>query len=90
MLMRFDTVYISLYRYLGAPFGAILAGDTSMMKRAREGRHVYDGMIYHGWVAALPAIERLDGFTDRFARRKESGNHCSAASKELAASKFAE
>jgi threonine aldolase len=29
-------------------------------------RHVYGGMIYQGWQAALPALDALPGFTDRF------------------------
>ncbi|MFT4198245.1 MAG: beta-eliminating lyase-related protein [Pseudoxanthomonas sp.] len=31
----FDTVYVSLYKYLGAPFGAVLAGSKALMDRAR-------------------------------------------------------
>lgn len=64
----FDTVYVSLYKYLGAPFGAILAGDKNLMARARDTRHVFGGAMFHGWMAALIASNSLATFGDRFAR----------------------
>jgi threonine aldolase len=69
----FDTVYVSLYKYLGAPFGAVLAGSKAMMVRARELRHVYGGLIYHGWQAALPALDALPGFQQRFTEARTAG-----------------
>ena len=59
---QFDTVYLSLYKALRAPFGAVLAGPKPMIAQARELRHVFGGLIYHGWVgrAARPGrAERL-------------------------------
>lgn len=69
----FDTVYVSLYKYLGAPFGAILAGDSALVDKARKLRHVFGGNIFHGWVAAAPASSNLHGFVDRFKRARERG-----------------
>ncbi len=69
----FDTVYVSLYKYLGAPFGAILAGDKATIARARELRHIFGGTIFHGWVAALIASGNLAGFPQRFARAHKQG-----------------
>jgi threonine aldolase len=62
----FDTVYVSLYKYLGAPYGAVLCGKKELVTRARNMRHVYGGMIYQGWQAAVPALDALPGFSDRF------------------------
>jgi threonine aldolase len=62
----FDTVYVSLYKYLGAPFGAILAGDKDAIAKIRDLRHVFGSTIYQGWPAALPALAALDGFQTRF------------------------
>lgn len=62
----FDTVYVSLYKYLGAPFGAILAGDKAAMHKVRDLRHIFGSTIYQGWPAALPALDALDGFETRF------------------------
>lgn len=67
---QFDTVFVSLYKALHAPFGAMLAGPKPMIAQARDLRHVYGGLIYHGWVAALPALEALNGFDDRFTRAR--------------------
>ena len=67
---QFDTVFVSLYKALHAPFGAMLAGPKQTIAQARDLRHVYGGLIYHGWVAALPALDALDGFTDRWTRSR--------------------
>ncbi|HXP00941.1 MAG TPA: beta-eliminating lyase-related protein [Luteibacter sp.] len=64
----FDSVYVSLYKYLGAPFGAVLAGDKAYVARARQARHVFGGTIFHGWTSALIASKTLAGFDQRFAR----------------------
>lgn len=64
----FDSVYVSLYKYLGAPFGAVLAGDKAFVAKARLARHVFGGTIYHGWIAAAIASKTLVGFDQRFAR----------------------
>lgn len=64
----FDTVYLSLYKYLGAPFGAVLAGGRTQIAAARDLRHAYGGMIDQGWIAAVMASATLEGFPDRIAR----------------------
>ena len=75
----FDTVYVSLYKYLGAPFGGVLSGSKPMMARARELRHLFGGTIYHGWQAALPALDALDGIERRFADVRAAGDRLLAA-----------
>ncbi|HEV7779237.1 MAG TPA: beta-eliminating lyase-related protein, partial [Luteibacter sp.] len=69
----FDTVYVSLYKYLNAPFGGVLSGTKAQMARARELRHIFGGLILHGWEAALPALDTLDGFTERFTTVRQAG-----------------
>ncbi|RZJ02628.1 MAG: amino acid lyase [Brevundimonas sp.] len=64
----FDTVYVSLYKYLGAPFGAVLAGSREHIAEARALRHIYGGTIYQGWQAALLANAALETFPDRIAQ----------------------
>ena len=59
---EFDTVYVSLYKYLGAPFGAVLAGSKADIAEARELRHVFGGALYQGWMPAALALEALPGF----------------------------
>lgn len=70
---HFDTVYVSLYKYLGAPFGGVLSGPKPLMARARELRHIFGGTIYHGWQAALPALDALEGAEQRFAEVRAAG-----------------
>jgi threonine aldolase len=76
---HFDTVYVSLYKYLGAPFGGVLSGSRPMMARARELRHMFGGTIYHGWQAALPALDALDGAEQRYASVRAAGERLLAA-----------
>ncbi|KJV36196.1 threonine aldolase family protein [Luteibacter yeojuensis] len=75
----FDTVYVSLYKYLGAPFGAILAGDKARIDRARHVRHIFGGTIFRGFPAAAMALHGLDGFGDMFARVRKAGDALLAA-----------
>lgn len=58
----FDTVYVSLYKYLGAPFGAVLAGTKADIAQARELRHLYGGALYQAWMPALLALDGLSTF----------------------------
>lgn len=70
----FDTVYVSLYKYLGAPFGAMLSGTKATIAKARDTRHIFGGTIFHGWQAALLALDGLDGFESRFAKVRAAGD----------------
>lgn len=65
---EFDTVYVSLYKYLGAPFGAVLAGSKPDIEQAREWRHVHGGTPYQAWMPALLALERLPRFRTQIAQ----------------------
>jgi threonine aldolase len=69
----FDTVFVSIYKFFGAPFGAILAGKKDLIDEAKELRHAYGGLIYHGWMAALPALAACDGFEERFTQAHLAG-----------------
>ena len=59
---EFDTVYVSLYKYLGAPFGAVLAGTKADIAEARALRRLYGGNLYQGWMPAMLALDALPGF----------------------------
>jgi threonine aldolase len=61
----FDTVYVSLYKYLDAPFGAVLAGTKADIAKVRDLRHRFGGTIYQGWECAVPALAALDDFDAR-------------------------
>lgn len=59
---EFDTVYVSLYKYLGAPFGAVLAGSYEDIGKARELRRLFGGNLWQGWMPAALARATLPGF----------------------------
>ena len=69
----FDAVYVSMYKYFNAPFGAVLAGPAEMMKRVADLRHQFGSMIYHGWEAAAVALHYFGGFTERYQTAVRNG-----------------
>jgi threonine aldolase len=71
----FDTVYVSLYKYLGAAYGAILSGTKAQMDKARELRHILGGTQSSGWQAALPALDALEGVEQRFTAVRHAGEN---------------
>jgi threonine aldolase len=61
----FDTVYISLYKYLGAAAGAILCGDKKIMEKMPHLIKIHGGTMYGNWANAAMALHRLDGLETR-------------------------
>jgi threonine aldolase len=62
----FDTVYVSLYKYFNAPFGAVLAGPRGIMEPIVTLRHQFGSGLYHAWQPAAVALHYLEGFTERY------------------------
>ena len=67
----FDTVYISLYKYLGATAGAILCGDASIIDQMTHLIKTHGGSMYGNWTNAAMALHRLEGVEERFKAAKE-------------------
>jgi threonine aldolase len=63
----FDTVYISLYKYLNAAAGAVLAGPRALLDGLYHQRRMFGGGLPHAWPYAAVALYCLDGFAERFA-----------------------
>jgi threonine aldolase len=63
----FDTVYVSLYKYLNAAAGAILAGPKALLDDLYHQRRMFGGGLPHVWPYAAVALHYLDGFAGRFA-----------------------
>jgi len=61
----FDTVYISLYKYLGASGGAILCGDKVVIDKMPHLIKVHGGNMYGNWTNAAMALHRLQGMEAR-------------------------
>ena len=64
----FDTVYVSLYKQLGTPFGAALAGPAALIDGLHHERRGWGGGLAQMWPAAVIADHFLDGMAERWAR----------------------
>ncbi len=62
----FDTVYVSLYKYFGAPFGAILAGSSEFVEDLYHTRRMFGGCLSSAFMAAVLALKGSEGFEERF------------------------
>ena len=63
----FDTVYVSLYKYFGAPFGAILAGRSEFVDGLFHDRRMFGGSLLSAYLAAALALQGIEEFEQRFA-----------------------
>jgi len=70
----FDTVYVSLYKYLNAAAGAILAGPKALLDGLYHQRRMFGGGLPHVWPYAAVALHYLDGFAERFAAAAAASN----------------
>ena len=61
----FDTVYISLYKYLGASAGAVLCGDKAVIDKMPHLIKIHGGNQFGNWLNAAMAVHRLEGVEDR-------------------------
>lgn len=65
---EFDTVYVSLYKYLNAPFGAILAGRREMIEGLYHQRRMFGGGLNQVWISAFLALSSLENFLTDYRR----------------------
>lgn len=75
----FDTVYISLYKYLGASGGAILCGDTAVIDQMPHLMKIHGGNMYGNWANAAMALHRLENFESRLQEAIKRANVVFAA-----------
>lgn len=61
----FDTVYISLYKYLGAAGGAILCGPAKIIDRMPHLIKIHGATVFGAWPNAAMALQRLEGLEER-------------------------
>ena len=62
----FDTVYVSLYKYFGAPFGSVLAGTAEFCDGLYHDRRMFGGGLASANFAAALALKGAEGFEERF------------------------
>ena len=61
LVAPYDTVYVSLYKYFGVPFGAILAGPAALIEGLHHDRRRFGGGLNQMWPIAVVANTALDG-----------------------------
>jgi threonine aldolase len=71
---HFDTVYMCLYKYLGASSGAVLCGDKVIIDQMEHHIKIHGGAMYRNWTNAAMALSQLDGIDDRLKRSKEKAD----------------
>ena len=65
---HFDTVFVSLWKYLNATSGAVLAGPSQLLADLHHQRRMFGGALPHAWPQALVAAHYLEGFGDRYSQ----------------------
>lgn len=64
----FDTVYISLYKYLNAGGGAILCGDSDIIEKMEHQIKILGGSILRNWTSTAMALHYLAEVDQRWAQ----------------------
>lgn len=85
----FDTVYVSLYKYLGASGGAILCGDKAVIDKMPHLIKIHGGSIYGNWTNAAMALYRLEDMETRLQDTIKRGNEIFTALNALTGIKIA-
>ncbi|OJJ23756.1 hypothetical protein BKI52_05245 [marine bacterium AO1-C] len=75
----FDTVYISLYKYLNASSGAILCGKAEVIDKLAHQIKVYGGTAFQTWNATAMALHYLEGIEDRWKKVKNNAEQIMSA-----------
>lgn len=69
----FDYIYLSLYKYLDAPFGAVLAGSAAALEGQHHERRRFGGGLFQMWPSALLAHNALARQTKNWAAVRVAG-----------------
>jgi len=62
----FDTVYISLYKYLNAGSGAVLCGDADFIEQIPHQIKIFGGTMLRSWSNTAMALHYLKGIEERW------------------------
>lgn len=76
MAAPFDVVYLSLYKYLKAPFGCIIAGPAALFEDIHHDRRRFGGSLYQMWPAAVLAADALPRQGALWLQAREAGQAC--------------
>jgi len=84
----FDTIYISLYKYLGASGGAMLCGPAAVIDQMPHLIKIHGGSMYGNWTNAAMALYKLENFEVKLKRAVEASKIIFAALNKLPAIKI--
>jgi threonine aldolase len=62
----FDTVYISLYKYLNAAGGAMLCGEAKVINQISHHIKIHGGTMFQTWLNTSMALHYLEGIETRW------------------------
>ncbi|MEL7124171.1 MAG: aminotransferase class I/II-fold pyridoxal phosphate-dependent enzyme [Bacteroidota bacterium] len=62
----FDTIYISLYKYLNASGGAILCGDAKIIDQISHQIKILGGTVFQTWNNTAMALHYLEGINEKW------------------------
>jgi len=79
----FDTVYISLYKYLGANGGAILCGNAELIDQLPRQIKIHGGNIQANWENAAMSLHSLDTMEQKWKDVKNRSDELLAALESL-------
>lgn len=79
----FDSVYISLYKYLGAASGAVLCGSQQLIAQMPHYIKIYGGTMYANWSNAAMALDKLNQVEDKLAATVKRANELAAQLSKL-------
>lgn len=62
----FDSVYVSMYKYFGSPFGGLLAGRRGFIDAMFHDRRMFGGGLSSAYLVAGLALDGINGFQARY------------------------
>ena len=62
----FDSVYVSMYKYFGSPFGGIVAGTHEFIDTMFHDRRMFGGGLSSAYLPAALSLDRMDGFEAQY------------------------
>jgi len=72
---HFDTVYISLYKYLNAGSGAMLCGDAAFIDQIPHQIKILGGTMLRNWSNTAMALHYLTGIEERWQEVVQAGDY---------------
>lgn len=79
----FDTVYISLYKYLGAASGAVLCGDKAVIGKMKHLIKIHGGTMFSNWANGAMALHHLETIDAQLLQAKKRADELFAALNQL-------